>query len=184
MLVAGWSLLLVTSRAHAADDESPDSAKLACVQRHEDAQVARRSGKLLAARAALLACSREVCPDVVRGDCVNWLEDVNRSVPSVVITARDRGLDVVDVKVFLDGEVVATHLTGSALEADPGEHHFRFTSARGPVVERTVLMSEGMRNRPIEVEFAPPPPPATAPPPPAAAPPPAPPWTFATHPLK
>ena len=59
--------------------------------------MARRSGKLLAARAALLACSREICPDAVRGDCVDWLEDVNRSVPSVVVTARDCGVDVVDV---------------------------------------------------------------------------------------
>ena len=139
---------------------------------------------MLAARAALLACSREVCPDAVRGDCVDWLEDVNRSVPSVVITARDRGTDVVDVEVFLDGEPVATHLTGSALEADPGEHHFRFVLARGPVVERTVLMSEGMRNRPIEVEFAAPPPPTAVASAPAQAPTSPPPWTFASHPLK
>src|SRR4029077_3606050 len=118
--------------------------KLACVHRHEDAQVARRSGKLLAARAALLACSREACPDAVRGDCVDWLEEVNRSVPSVVITARDRGADVVEVTVSLDGELVATRLTGSAVEADPGEHHFRLASARGLTVERTVLMSEGV----------------------------------------
>jgi hypothetical protein len=178
-------LLLGLGRAR-ADDQTPEggeTAKLVCVHRHEEAQVARRSGKLLAARAALLACSREVCPDAVRGDCVDWLEDVNRSVPSVVVAARDRGLDVADVKVFLDGELVVTRLTGSALEADPGEHHFRFVLARGPAVERTVLMSEGMRNRPIEIEFAPPPPvPAAAP---ALATPPArPPWTFASHPLK
>lgn len=173
-------------RAQADDEtgERGESAKLACVHRHEEAQVARRSGKLLAARAALLACSREVCPDAVRGDCVDWLEDVNRSVPSVVVAARDRGLDVAEVQVFLDGELVATRLTGSALEADPGEHHFRFVLARGPVVERTVLMSEGMRNRPIEVEFAPPPPPLTAALPAPAPPPPPPPWTFANHPLK
>src|SRR5262249_6910200 len=155
LLVAGVAGLLAfgPGRARAADEESPESAKLACVHRHEDAQLARRTGKLLAARAALPACSREACPGAVRGDCVEWLEEVNRSVPSVVITARDRGLDVVDVRVFLDGELVTTRLTGSALEADPGEHHFRFVAARGPVVERTVLMSEGLRNRPIDVEF-------------------------------
>lgn len=179
-MIVGW--LLVLGRARAADDETPESAKLACVQRHEDAQLARRSGKLLAARAALLACSREVCPDAVRGDCVDWLEDVNRSVPSVVITARDRGADVTDVKVFLDGELVAIRLTGSALEADPGEHHFRFASVRGPAIERTVLMSEGMRNRPIDVEFEPPPPPPTAAGVAAPSAPP-PPWKFADHQL-
>lgn len=179
-------LLLGVGRAHADDEtaEKGETAKLACVHRHEEAQVARRSGKLLAARAALLACSREICPDAVRGDCVDWLEDVNRSVPSVVVAARDRGLDVADVKVFLDGELVATRLTGSALEADPGEHHFRFELARGPVVERTVLMSEGMRNRPIEVEFAPPSHPTTAAALVPIRPPPPPPWKFAEHPLE
>jgi len=185
LLIAGWLLAFGLGRAHAADDESPESSKLACVQRHQDAQLARRTGKLLTARAALLACSREICPDAVRGDCVDWLEDVNRSIPSVVITARDRGADVTDVSVSLDGELVATRLTGSALEADPGEHHFRFASARGPVVERTVLMSEGVRNRPIDVEFAPPPPvTATPAPAPVAAPTPTPTpsWSFADHP--
>jgi hypothetical protein len=176
-------LALGHARARAAEDETPESAKLECVQRHESAQVARREGHLLAARAALLACSRAACPDAVRADCVDWLQDVNHSVPSVVITARDQGADVSDVKVFLDGEPVAARLTGSALEADPGEHHFRFVSARGPAIERTVLMSEGVRNRPIDVEFAPPP---AAPAPVAAAVAVAPtaPWSLADHPLQ
>jgi len=176
-LLLGCLLALDAGRAAAQEE----GAKLECLHRHEDAQIARRGGQLLAARAALLACSREVCPDAVRGDCVEWLDDVNRSVPSVVIAARDLGADVTDVKVFLDGELVATRLSGSAVEADPGEHHFRFVAARGPVVERMVVMSEGVRNRPIDVEFAPPPAPAPSV---AAAPAgPPPPW-FASHPFE
>lgn len=175
-LLVGSLLALDAGRAAAQDE----GAKLECLHRHEDAQVARRGGHLLAARAALLACSREICPDAVRGDCVQWLDDVNRSVPSVVIAARDRGADVTDIQVFLDGELVATRLTGSAVEADPGEHHLRFVSGRGPIVERTVLMSEGVRNRPIDVEFAPPPAPAVSVSALAAPPPP---W-FASHPFE
>jgi len=175
-LLVGCLLALDAGRAAAQDE----GAKLECLQRHEDAQIARRGGQLLAARAALLACSREVCPDAVRADCVEWLDDVNRSVPSVVIAARDRGADITDVKVFLDGELVATRLSGSAVEADPGEHHFRFVAARGPVVERMVVMSEGVRNRPIDVEFAPPPAPAPSVAAPARPPPP---W-FESHPFE
>ncbi len=175
--------MLGTASARAfAGEPAPapaDVSKLECLQRHEDAQLARKQGQLLAARSALLACSRAACPDAVRADCVDWLEDVNRSVPSVVITARDRGADVADVKVFLDGELVATRLTGSAVEADPGEHHFRLISARGPIVERTMLMSEGVRNRLIDVEFEPPAAPLVSPP---VAP--APSWTFASHPFQ
>jgi hypothetical protein len=176
-LLVGCLFVLDAGRVSAQDE----GAKLECLQRHEDAQVARRGGQLLAARAALLACSREVCPDAVRADCVEWLDDVNRSIPSVVVAARDRGADVTDTKVFLDGELVATRLTGSAVEADPGEHHFRFVAGRGPVVERTVLMSEGVRNRLIDVEFAPPPAPAVS----AVSAPAGPPlpW-FASHPFE
>src|SRR4051812_19701496 len=58
-----------------------EAAKLACLGRHEDAERMRRGGKLLAARSSLLACSRASCPAAVRADCVDWLEDVSRSVP-------------------------------------------------------------------------------------------------------
>jgi hypothetical protein len=179
--------MLGTASARAfAGEPAPVAAevsKLACLQRHEDAQLARKQGQLLAARSALLACSRAACPDAVRADCVDWLEEVNHSIPSVVVTARDRGVDVIDVKVFMDGELMAARLTGGALEADPGEHHFRFESARGPVVERTVLLGEGVRNRPIDLEFAPPPAVAMPAPAPLLSPP-SPPWSFANHPLK
>jgi hypothetical protein len=130
-------------------------SKPECVARHEDAQVVRRAGRLLAARSALLVCSRVSCPPAVRADCVDWLEEVNRSVPSVVVTAREHGVDVADVRVLIDGEVAAPRLNGGALEADPGAHKFRFESPRWPAIERDVLLGEGMRNRPIEVEFAP-----------------------------
>jgi hypothetical protein len=132
-----------------------DVSKVECVAHHEDAQLVRRQSKLLAARSALLVCSRASCPPAIRADCVDWLEEVNRSVPSVVVTARERGADVTDVRVLIDGELAASRLSGGALEADPGAHQFRFESPRFPAIERAVLMGEGMRNRPIEVEFAP-----------------------------
>jgi hypothetical protein len=184
--IACWMLGASSARAYAGEPApvAAEVSKLACLQRHEDAQLARKQGQLLAARSALLACSRAACPDAVRADCVDWLEEVNRSIPSVVVTARDRGADVADVKVFMDGELVAARLTGGALEADPGEHHFRFELARGPVVERTVLLGEGARNRPIDLEFAPPPVAAMQAAPPLLPPSSPPPWSFANHPLK
>lgn len=192
-----WALTIVSSALWLADgraataapaDEPEETPKLECLHRHEDSQLERRQGKLLAARTALLACSRADCPAAVRADCVDWLEEVNHSIPSVVITARDRGIDVAEVKVFLDGELVAARLTGGALEADPGQHRFRFESAGGPVVERGVLMSEGVRNRPVDVEFAPPPPSPSSPPSPSPSPtlaaenPPS--WSLASHPIR
>jgi F0F1-type ATP synthase membrane subunit c/vacuolar-type H+-ATPase subunit K len=60
------------------------------------------------------------------------------------------------VKVFIDGKLATERLSGFALEIDPGLHKFRFESPPWPVIEREVLASEGVKDRPIDVEFAPP----------------------------
>lgn len=167
-----WGVLTLVAWEAAAAPAAPDGAavsppapaaapvedaKLACVTRHEQAQANRRARHLLQARDDLRICSRASCPGPIRDDCVDWFEQVNRSLPSVVVTARARGVDEADVAVLIDGALVADRLSGAALDVDPGEHRFRFQSPRWPAVERTILVSEGVKNRPIEVELAPPP---------------------------
>ena len=133
-----------------------DVSKADCLSRHEEAQVARRERRLLDTRTALRICSGASCPAAIRADCVDWLEQVAHSLPSVVVTARARGADVLAVKVFVDGKLATERLSGFALEIDPGLHKFRFESPPWPVIEREVLASEGVKDRPIDVEFAPP----------------------------
>jgi hypothetical protein len=139
--------------------ESADAAKAECLSGYEAAQVARRERRLLDSRAALRTCSRAACPAAVRADCVDWLDQVAHSLPSVVVTARARGADILAVKVFVDGKLATEKLTGFALEVDPGLHTFRFESPPWPVIARDVLAAEGVKDRRIEVEFAPPLPP-------------------------
>jgi hypothetical protein len=133
-----------------------DTSKAECLSNYEEAQLARRERRLLASRAALRICSGAACPAAIRADCVDWLDQVSHSLPSVVVTARARGADVLAVKVFIDGKLAAERLTGFALEIDPGLHKFRFESPPWPVIEREVLASEGVKDRHIDVEFAPP----------------------------
>jgi hypothetical protein len=140
--------------APAVPSESGEKAE--CLSNYEEAQVARRERRLLASRAALRACSAAACPAAIRADCVDWLDQVSHSLPSVVVTARARGADVLAVKVFIDGKLATEKLTGFALEIDPGLHKFRFESPPWPVIEREVLASEGVKDRHIDVEFAPP----------------------------
>jgi hypothetical protein len=135
-----------------------DTSKVECVKHHEEAQISRRDGRLLEARASLQLCSGAACPGAIRGDCVEWLDQVGRSLPSVVVTAHARGADVTDVQVRVDGKLVAERLTGAALEMDPGEHRFHFESPPWPPVERTILVSEGVKGRALDVDFAPLPP--------------------------
>ena len=137
--------------------------------------MSRHEGRLLEARARLLLCSLASCPPAIRADCVDWIEQVSRSLPSVVVAARARGQDIANVKVFVDDNLVAERLTGAAFDLDPGEHSFRLESQPWPAVSRTILVSEGVKGRVIDIELAPAPPETTSqalaqpsqPPPPA-----------------
>ena len=82
-----------------------DVSKADCLTRHEEAQVARRERRLLDTRTALRICSGASCPAAIRADCVDWLDQVAHSLPSVVVTARARGADILAVKVFIDGKL-------------------------------------------------------------------------------
>jgi hypothetical protein len=152
--VVVWSL--ATATAARADEPAVDAnieTKKACVAQHEQAQLLRRQGRLIDTRAALVACAQEACPGVVRTDCVQWLGDVARAVPSVVLTARTAAGDEPGVRVYGDGVLLAPHLDGHAIELDPGLHTFRFESPSGESVEQKVLLVEGEKNRIVEAMF-------------------------------
>src|SRR5262245_2210006 len=76
--------------APSASQPAPEGAELSkaeCLERYEGAQVARRERRLLDSRAALRVCSGAACPSAIRADCVDWLDQVSHSIPSVVVTA-------------------------------------------------------------------------------------------------
>ena len=132
VLVAGITLCSAgRGGAWAVDDEVAEVAKQECFDRHESGQIARRQRRLRDAQGELRLCSRAACPGLVRADCVGWLDQVSRSLPSVVVTARARGFDLTEVRVTVDGVQVADRLTGAALELDPGAHRFRLRRPRG-----------------------------------------------------
>jgi hypothetical protein len=158
-------LLLCTVAASPAlaDDKS------ACVAAYKQAQIQRKTGALLHARDQLLICSRDVCPVVVKSDCVPWLGEVTSAIASVVVDAVDQdGNKLDDVAVSSDGQVLATRLDGRAIDIDPGERVLRFESPGAPRVELRVVLLQGERDHRVRVTLAkpampPPAPPASSP---------------------
>ncbi|WP_437693786.1 hypothetical protein [Sorangium sp. So ce176] len=145
-LSLGAALALSGAGAHAAP------SKRACAAAYERAQGLRRDGRLLEAREALITCSQPTCPAAAVADCGPWLAEVEQSLPSVVIAARDAdGRERLDVRVLVDGRLLAATLDGKALPVDPGPRTFRFEPATGPAVEERVLIREGEKNRAITV---------------------------------
>jgi hypothetical protein len=165
-LCGSWILAatvaLSSGNAFAADEVQE------CIASHESAQVLRRTGKIKQARDALLNCAKSTCPALVQVDCAELVNEIIKQIPTVVITARESGKDVVDVSVAIDGEAVTQKLDGQEIELNPGVHKFKVELKPWPVVEREILIASGTRGRVLTFDFGPEP--KTAPPPAAGGP--------------
>jgi hypothetical protein len=150
LCVAALSLVaasLVASAAHA-------DPKAACVEASSKAQRMRGAHQLLEARDQLRVCAAAACPAVVQSDCATWLEEVERAIPTVVLSAKDgAGNDVFDVTVSVDGAPLAGKLDGSALAMNPGPHTFHFVRADGTTTDRQVLVQEGQKAIAVEARL-------------------------------
>jgi hypothetical protein len=132
-----------------------DSVATQCIAAAEQSQPLRRDGKLKAAREELVACSRSVCPSVVRSDCTKWLVDLDALMPSVVFRAVDAaGVDLRDVRVLVDGQQVAQSLDGKEIEIDPGVHALRFEHAESAPIDQQVVVRTAERHRIVSATFA------------------------------
>lgn len=134
------------------DARADDATTSACVRSYEHAQKLRLQGDLLASRAELRACSRDVCPALVHADCVTWLREVEAAIPSVIVSVRSpAGADRIDARVFIDGALAQERLTGAAIEVRPGQRRFRVEVPGASPVERTVLINTGEKNRLLSI---------------------------------
>jgi hypothetical protein len=174
-LVVGVSVAIWSPSAR-ADGPAPVS-KAACLDASNQAQTFRDAHKLLEARAQLRICAQQGCPSVVQKDCLTWIDSVEASLPTVVVTAKDgAGRDLVDVKVTADGQPLTTKLVGDAIPMNPGAHSLHFETADGATLDQQIVVREGIKNQSVAVVLGKAAPaalaaPGTAAPVPAGAPP-------------
>jgi hypothetical protein len=125
-----------------------DVTKDQCIDSNTQAQALRRDGKLSAARAQLLKCGDSKCPTIIRDDCTQRLDELERAQPTIVFDAKDGdGRDLVAVQVTVDGQPFADKLEGKALRVDPGAHTFVFTAAGQAPVTQSFVIREGEAER-------------------------------------
>jgi hypothetical protein len=143
------AILLATNVAAAAD-RNVDR----CLAAHVRGQELRLDNKLRSARDSFRDCSGDTCPAGVRQQCIQWLEEVEHGLPSIVVGVRDRGgRDVKDVALELDGKRLASGDIGPAIDVDPGEHVLRALRPGHTPVEVRVVAREGERGRLVTVEL-------------------------------
>lgn len=141
---------IVVSSVGPARAESPQG-RSACEASYEQAQVRRQKRELLAAREHLMQCAQAECPQVARNDCANWLIEVERSIPSVILLPRRDGADLVDVLAVVDGKPTMI-APGAPLSLDPGPHR---VLVQAGTQERTTsfTLPEGEKLRQLVFEF-------------------------------
>src|ERR1051325_1521519 len=79
-----------------------------CLAASEASLKAGNEHQLRAERRSLLLCAAASCPGAVRKECLQRVEQVSNAIPSIVFEAKDEnGKDLSEVKVTMDGEVLA-----------------------------------------------------------------------------
>jgi len=129
------------------------------MQAHTNAQIFRERGALLDARQALLSCAQSSCPALVVDDCVQWMRELDRSMPSVVFAISDlNGQDVLRPRVSRksqSGSTLIEHTPGRVVPLDPGIYAFRVEAQGYEAAEREVLIREAEQNRILRFELSP-----------------------------
>jgi hypothetical protein len=149
-LSAGILLLVATGARSAHADSEVD----ACISAHADGQVLHKNKRLLAARAKFQACASDRCPGLIRDDCQRFGEQVDTSLPRLVLAASDeQGRVLTDVRVLLDNRPFVSRLDGRPLALDPGAHRLRFETTDGQSRELFVVAQENQDLRRISADF-------------------------------
>jgi hypothetical protein len=145
---------LLGEGAGRAQGGEPNEAKQACVTAAEQGQTLRDEGKYRAARASFLACAQQSCPRVVAETCTQWLREIDKNAPSIVLAVSDdRGQDLTEVRVTFDSQALIDHLDGQPIPVDAGAHVLHFSSKGMVDGEEKVLIRAGEQARVISVRL-------------------------------
>ena len=145
-----------TATQPAATPPKDPPTKDQCITANENGQTLRQGGKLREARALLLVCVDPRCPDLVRDDCSERLNELDRSIPTIVFSAKGAAdADLATVKVTMDGAPFTERLDGSPIAVDPGEHTFEFSTEGFRTQRKVFVIGEGAKGRREEISFAP-----------------------------
>ena len=150
--------LLVAARATATGPAH------ACIEAHAAGQIERDAGRLRSAAEKFTSCTAELCPAMIRRECVALGESVAAMTPSVVIVAQDaEGRALEGARATIDDVRALPLLDGRPLELDPGLHRFELVLRDGRSQVLTVTLRAAEKYRRIVGRFGPPSPPSAAP---------------------
>lgn len=147
------------SPAQAAPETSPETSRQQveqCVAQHDSARQLRLGEQWLEARAAMHACADERCPLAIVADCRDWLDELNRIMPTLllVIEQSDPSRDWSTLRVELDGKIILLPDPPAPIEMLPGLHTLRVEVRGHSPIERTITLQKSEKNHLEQIHFA------------------------------
>jgi hypothetical protein len=125
-----------------------------CIAAHADGQILKDQRKLVEASRRFTSCMAEVCPNVVREDCSEFLRDTELATPSVVLSGLDaQGRDTTQISAKIDGRLLTNELDALPVALDPGTHTIEFTARDGSARTVTVTLREAQKNQRVLADF-------------------------------
>jgi hypothetical protein len=138
-----------------AQPEAAKSAGEQCSAAYERTQTEKLAGHYVAAAAAALECSQLQCNSAIVQECVRFYGALEAETPTLVFSARKaEGGELADVRVEMDGKLVAEKITGRPIAADPGPHNFVFIHPKRGLLRLSETARVGDKARVLEVTFA------------------------------
>ena len=140
---------------HTQEGEVAKTPGELCSAAYERTQTEKQAGHYVAASAAALECSQLQCNAAIVQECVRFYGALEAETPTLVFSARKaEGGELSDVRVEMDGKLVAEQLTGRPVSADPGPHNFVFIHKKRGLVRLSETARVGDKARVVEVTFA------------------------------
>ncbi len=124
-----------------------------CLSDHTQGQELRRDGKLLESQEVFKRCSFTQCPSEIIRDCLDWMDQVQKQIPSVGFRVTADGVNRADVRVFIDETLVLSQLTGKAIDLNPGLHRVQVVLDPFPPFITELVVNEGDKFRIVDVVF-------------------------------
>jgi hypothetical protein len=95
---------MATTTATTASNVQAKTPKALCVEAHEGAQMDIKASRFSSARERLIRCLATTCPPTLQVDCAEWMKELERRQPSVVLSFRGQsGEYKIDTPVNIDG---------------------------------------------------------------------------------
>jgi hypothetical protein len=135
--------------------DAPKTPAESCGAAYERTQTEKLAGHYVAAAAAALECSQLQCNSAIVQECVRFYSALEQETPTLVFSARKaEGGELTDVRVEMDGKVVAEQITGRPFATDPGPHNFVFIHKKRGLLRLSETARVGDKARVLEVTFA------------------------------